>query len=193
MSLFRTPDACALTLTHTLTRTHTLSLPPLSSIYMSIRVPVCPPCHHGRYITVEKQIGQNANATQTIHVLDFKGTGSLPPMIILHGISSCGADYYPLVRHLQKHSSRVLALDLPGHGLSVSSLDMSLKEMVHVSDVDEPTVEPTACNIPESHITPVPACPTRVSNQHCATATPSPTTTTTAATTIATTTTVRWS
>lgn len=51
-------------------------------------------------------------------------------MLILHGISSCGADYYPLVRHLQKHSCRVLALDLPGHGLSVSSLDMSLKEMV---------------------------------------------------------------
>ena len=112
---------CQYTTSHTTHSHHTLSL--------SLCVSVCTP-RHCRYITVEKQIGQNTNATQTIHVLDFKGTGSLPPMLILHGISSCGADYYPLVRHLQKHSSRVLALDLPGHGLSVSSLDMSLKEMV---------------------------------------------------------------
>ena len=70
---------------------------------------------------------------QEIHVLDFKGNGTLPTMILLHGISSCGADYYPLIRHLQAQSRRVIAIDLPGHGLSASSLDLTLPELVEVS------------------------------------------------------------
>ena len=70
---------------------------------------------------------------QEIHVLDFKGNGTLPTMILLHGISSCGADYYPLIRHLQVQARRVIAIDLPGHGLSASSLDLTLPELVEVS------------------------------------------------------------
>ena len=89
-----------------------------------------------RYLVVKKRIGTadgNSTEDQRIHLLDFEGQGTLPPIIILHGICSCGADYYPLIRQLQRNSRRVVALDLPGHGLSVSNLDMTLEQMVELS------------------------------------------------------------
>lgn len=87
-----------------------------------------------RYLSLEhNEKGNHTETAQRIHLLDFKGSGALPPVILLHGISSCGADYYPLVRELQKSHVRVIALDLPGHGLSASSLDMALDELVDLA------------------------------------------------------------
>ena len=45
--------------------------------------------------------------------MDFDGHGQLPPVVLLHGLSSSAADYYPLIRCLQSQHSRVVALDLP--------------------------------------------------------------------------------
>ena len=50
------------------------------------------------------------------HVLDLAGTGSGPPIVLLHGLGSCSADYVPLMRMLRARHRRVLAPDLPGHG-----------------------------------------------------------------------------
>lgn len=63
----------------------------------------------------------------TVHVLDFKGRGSLPPMLLVHGLSSCAADYYPIIWFLQEECQRVIAVDLPGHGLSEVDVRMPLE------------------------------------------------------------------
>jgi pimeloyl-ACP methyl ester carboxylesterase len=57
-----------------------------------------------------------------LHVLDFEGYGHLPPIMLLHGISSCAADYFSVILRLQQQSQRVVAVDLPGHGRSFSNL-----------------------------------------------------------------------
>lgn len=53
-----------------------------------------------------------------IHVLDVPGTGSLPTVVLLHGLSSCGVDFRPLIQRLRPHTRRIVAADLPGHGWS---------------------------------------------------------------------------
>jgi len=57
-------------------------------------------------------------AVGNIHVLDVAGSGELPTIVLLHGLSSCAADYGKLIRHLRPHARRILAFDLPGHGCS---------------------------------------------------------------------------
>jgi len=69
------------------------------------------------------------NSLETVHFLDFEGSGSLPPIILIHGISSCAADYYPIIRKFQSECKRVIALDLPGHGLSSAHSTMSFEEL----------------------------------------------------------------
>jgi pimeloyl-ACP methyl ester carboxylesterase len=53
-----------------------------------------------------------------LHVLEAKGYGTLPPLILLHGLSAAGQYYENLMRRLRPHVRRVVAPDLPGHGLS---------------------------------------------------------------------------
>ncbi|WP_394843830.1 alpha/beta hydrolase [Pendulispora brunnea] len=53
-----------------------------------------------------------------LHVLDGKGHGSLPPIVVLHGITSSSAAFGPLLALLQKHTRRIIAPDAPGHGFS---------------------------------------------------------------------------
>jgi len=50
------------------------------------------------------------------HVLELKGEGPGPPVVLLHGLGSMGADYLLLMQSLAAHHRRVLAPDLPGHG-----------------------------------------------------------------------------
>ena len=50
------------------------------------------------------------------HVLELVGKGKGPPIVLLHGLGSCGADYVPLMRILKSSHRRLLAPDLPGHG-----------------------------------------------------------------------------
>lgn len=54
----------------------------------------------------------------TLHVLDAKGGGELPPVVILHGLSAAGQYYENLMRRVRPHVSRVIAPDMPGHGYS---------------------------------------------------------------------------
>ena len=54
-----------------------------------------------------------------VHALEMDGTGSLPPLVLLHGFSASGPSQYPaLIRALRPHVRRLLMPDLPGHGLS---------------------------------------------------------------------------
>jgi predicted alpha/beta-fold hydrolase len=68
-------------------------------------------------------------SNQSVHAIEFKGYGNLPPIVLLHGITSCASDYYPLIRQLQTKCSRVVAIDLPGHGKTVSDPNQGLKKL----------------------------------------------------------------
>ncbi|MDP3274128.1 MAG: alpha/beta fold hydrolase [Deltaproteobacteria bacterium] len=51
-----------------------------------------------------------------VAAVSAKGTGVLPPMVLLHGLGSAALHLGPLLVRLRKHAQSVLALDLPGHG-----------------------------------------------------------------------------
>ena len=53
-----------------------------------------------------------------MHVLDGASGGALPPVVLLHGFSSAGVDFYPLLQRLKPRVSRIIAPDMPGHGFS---------------------------------------------------------------------------
>ena len=54
-----------------------------------------------------------------VHVLEARGRGALPPLVLVHGFSASAAtQFVPLLPLLTPHFSRVIALDLPGHGES---------------------------------------------------------------------------
>ncbi len=53
-----------------------------------------------------------------LHVLEAQGEGSLPPVVVLHGLSASGQYYENLMRRVRPHVSRVIAPDMPGHGYS---------------------------------------------------------------------------
>jgi len=53
-----------------------------------------------------------------LHLLNARGRGTLPTVVVLHGVTSCSTDYTPLLVRLQRKCRRVIALDLPAHGLS---------------------------------------------------------------------------
>jgi len=50
-------------------------------------------------------------------VLERRGDGPLPPVVLLHGLSSAGVHYVRVTPHLRS-VSRLLLPDLPGHGFS---------------------------------------------------------------------------
>lgn len=90
------------------------------------------------YVTGSKSFHVPLENNQSVHVLDFKGHGKLPAIVLLHGISSCASDYYPLIRCLQSIHCRVIAIDLPGHGETVAhpSLNLFELEKLMLSSVD---------------------------------------------------------
>lgn len=51
-------------------------------------------------------------------MLEREGTGPLPPIVLIHGLASCGLDYVPLMNQLATRHSRIIAPDLPGHGFT---------------------------------------------------------------------------
>lgn len=53
-----------------------------------------------------------------VHVLDAPGTGRVPPVVLLHGISAAGVHFTTLLGRLRPHVRRLLAPDLPAHGFS---------------------------------------------------------------------------
>jgi pimeloyl-ACP methyl ester carboxylesterase len=53
-----------------------------------------------------------------LHVYDAPGSGSLPAVVLLHGLSSSATPFGPLLQRLRRHARRVVAPDYPGHGFS---------------------------------------------------------------------------
>ncbi|MBK8261932.1 MAG: alpha/beta fold hydrolase [Nannocystis sp.] len=53
-----------------------------------------------------------------VHSLEGEGRGELPPVVLLHGLSANAAAYGGYLRRMLVHSQRVVAPDMPGHGLS---------------------------------------------------------------------------
>jgi pimeloyl-ACP methyl ester carboxylesterase len=82
-----------------------------------------------------------------MHLLDAPGHGRLPPLVLLHGLSSTGVHYLPLVGHVRPHVRRLVLPDLPGHGFSDvpaggmrhEALTTGLREALDAV-LDEPTV-----------------------------------------------------
>jgi pimeloyl-ACP methyl ester carboxylesterase len=56
-----------------------------------------------------------------IHVYDGRGRGSLPPVVLLHGVGSSATPFAPLIARLLPHVPRIVAPDYPGHGFSLDA------------------------------------------------------------------------
>lgn len=65
----------------------------------------------GRSRHVRTPVGQ-------VHVIEVPGRGALPPVLLLHGITASAADWYPLIRRIRHEVRAIVAVDMPGHGLS---------------------------------------------------------------------------
>jgi pimeloyl-ACP methyl ester carboxylesterase len=55
-----------------------------------------------------------------VHVYDGRGRGTLPTVVVLHGLGSAATTFAPVLNRLLPHAGRVVAPDLPGHGFSPS-------------------------------------------------------------------------
>lgn len=53
-----------------------------------------------------------------VHVLDARGHGSLPPLLVLHGFSAAAHYYEGVMSRMRPYVRRIVAPDLLGHGLS---------------------------------------------------------------------------
>lgn len=53
-----------------------------------------------------------------MHVLDGRGRGELPPLVLLHGFSANAISYAGLLPRLAPHAGRIVVPDCPGHGFS---------------------------------------------------------------------------
>ncbi len=84
--------------------------------------------------------------TGSVRVATRRGLGNLPPIVVIHGLGSRAEDYLPLLQRLSRHSRRVIAPDLPGHGASEtpSALDIArcVEGVVEAIDatLDEPAI-----------------------------------------------------
>ncbi len=62
-------------------------------------------------------------------MLERNHGGSLPPVVLLHGLSSAGVHYWQVLRHLDG-AARVILPDLPGHGFSDTPATMSAENLL---------------------------------------------------------------
>lgn len=53
-----------------------------------------------------------------LHAYDGPGFGSLPPVVVVHGIGSSATSFAALLIQLRRGFSRVIAVEMPGHGFS---------------------------------------------------------------------------
>jgi pimeloyl-ACP methyl ester carboxylesterase len=87
-----------------------------------------------------------ATSVGRIHVLEARGSGPLPTLALLHGISSASVHFVRLLPRLRGHVRRLVMPDLPGHGFSDAPSSLrpeALRDaLVEVMDavLDEPCV-----------------------------------------------------
>src|SRR5438270_3944468 len=55
-----------------------------------------------------------------VHFMDLPGAGSGPTVALLHGLGSSGLAFSAVIPGLARHARRVIAVDLPGTGLSAT-------------------------------------------------------------------------
>jgi pimeloyl-ACP methyl ester carboxylesterase len=55
------------------------------------------------------------------HVYRYKGSGQLPPLVILHGGGDSAGTYMPIMLQLRRSFSEIIAVESVGHGLSGES------------------------------------------------------------------------
>ena len=80
-----------------------------------------------------------------VHMMEAEGQGTGPPLLMLHGLGSCSADYFFLMPALRKKVRRIITLDFPGHGASaLPSAGMSppVLERALMEVADEVLTEP---------------------------------------------------
>jgi len=53
-----------------------------------------------------------------VFAYDWRGEGALPPLVVVHGIGSRAVHLSRVLVALRAHASRIVAVDLPGHGRS---------------------------------------------------------------------------
>jgi pimeloyl-ACP methyl ester carboxylesterase len=59
-----------------------------------------------------------ATSLGKVHVYDAAGSGPMPTIVLLHGISASATSFAPLMLHLRSRARRLVAIDYPGHGFS---------------------------------------------------------------------------
>jgi len=57
-------------------------------------------------------------AGQSVHMYELKGQGKGPPVVLVHGLGGSSNGFSKVFFGLARRFSRVLAVDLPGHGFS---------------------------------------------------------------------------
>jgi pimeloyl-ACP methyl ester carboxylesterase len=84
-----------------------------------------------------------------VHVYDGRGNGSLPPVVLVHGLSAAGSSFARVAEHLIPHVKRVVIPELVGHGRSehpgkpispdllLAAMTASLDALI---DEDEPAI-----------------------------------------------------
>ena len=61
---------------------------------------------------------QIATSAGRMHVLEARGRGPLPPLLVLHGFSAAGHLYDGVLGRMRPHARHLVAPDMLGHGLS---------------------------------------------------------------------------
>jgi pimeloyl-ACP methyl ester carboxylesterase len=59
-----------------------------------------------------------ATSTGKLHAVSGRGWGSLPSLLVIHGLGSTIGDFAPFLLRAPTLARRIVAVDLPGHGAS---------------------------------------------------------------------------
>jgi pimeloyl-ACP methyl ester carboxylesterase len=76
--------------------------------------------HAGRAVLRRRGFASRTvrTAHADLHVYDAPGHGSLPPVVMVHGLGSAATPFGPVLARVRPHVRRVVAPELPGHGFS---------------------------------------------------------------------------
>ncbi len=83
---------------------------------MILRLSVLFAAGHALFRARGFELREIASGERRVLVYDRRGSGSAPPVVLLHGLGGSAASFALLASRLASASRRVLVLDLPGHG-----------------------------------------------------------------------------